>query len=192
MLLISRPTGEKIGRPPNRPSILHMMFGWWSQHTRHKITTCSPQSRNIARNMYNMSGEEGGGATWKSVRNMEKLFATRCLDIGRNMFATKSQHRSQQVHYVREGGRGAQHRKSIRNMGKGVRNICNTLRNIMVRQLICFLIRIVWLGRCPMLASGSDVRALAVPFFFSFYFASRSHPGHAVTMVSLSLPARPR
>jgi hypothetical protein len=77
---------------------------------------------------------------------------------------------------------GAQHGKSVRNMGKGVRNmgkgvrnmrkgvrnIRNTLRNIMIRRLICFLIRIVWLRRCPIQAPGSDVRALAVPkCFFS-------------------------
>jgi hypothetical protein len=38
-------------------------------------------------------------------------------------------------------------------MGKGVRNIRNMLRNIMIRRLICFLIRNVWLRRCPMLRS---------------------------------------
>jgi hypothetical protein len=65
MLLIRRP-GKKIGRPPNRPSTLHLMFGWWSQHAHHNLETCSSQ----ARNMYNMSGEEGEG------RNMEKVFAT--------------------------------------------------------------------------------------------------------------------
>jgi hypothetical protein len=54
--------------------------------------------------------------------------------------------------------------KGVRNMGKVVRNIRNTLRNIMIQRLICFLIRIVWLRRCPILAPGSDVRALAVPF----------------------------
>jgi hypothetical protein len=66
----------------------------------------------------------------KVVLNMEKVFATRCLDIGRNMLATSSQ-------YVRhklttslatctlcQGRReGAQHGKSVRNMGKGVRNM---------------------------------------------------------------------
>jgi hypothetical protein len=46
------------------------MFVYWSQHARHKLATCSPQTRNITRNMYTMSGEEGGGATW------EKVFAT--------------------------------------------------------------------------------------------------------------------
>jgi hypothetical protein len=115
----------------------------------------------------------------KVVLNMEKVFATQCLDIGRNMLATSSQHvatnsqhRSQHVHYVREGGRGrnmekvfatwenvfatwkkfsqlekrcSQHGKSFRNMRKGVRNIRNTLHNIKIRRLICFLIRIVWL-----------------------------------------------
>jgi hypothetical protein len=34
------------------------------------VATYSPQARNIARNMYDMSGEEGEG------RNMEKVFAT--------------------------------------------------------------------------------------------------------------------
>jgi hypothetical protein len=53
--------------------------------------------------------------------------------------------------------------KGVRNMGKGDCNIRNMLGNIMIRRLICFLIRIVWLGRCPMLAPRSDVRALAVP-----------------------------
>jgi hypothetical protein len=54
--------------------------------------------------------------------------------------------------------------KGVRNMRKGVRNIRNTLRNIIIQRLICFLIRIVWLRRCPILVPGSDVRALAVPF----------------------------
>jgi hypothetical protein len=53
--------------------------------------------------------------------------------------------------------------KGVRNMRKGVRNIRNTFRNIMIQRLICFLIRIVWLRRCPILSPGSDVRALAVP-----------------------------
>jgi hypothetical protein len=57
--------------------------------------------------------------------------------------------------------------KGVRNMRKGVRNIRNTLRNIMIQRLICFLIRIVWLRRCPILAPGSDVPALAVPFFLT-------------------------
>jgi hypothetical protein len=51
-------------------------------------------------------------------------------------------------------------------MRKGVRNIRNTLRNIMIRRVICFLIRIVWLRRCPILAPISDVRVLAVFVFY--------------------------
>jgi hypothetical protein len=130
----------------------------------------------------------------KVVRNMEKVFATRCLDVGRNMLATSSQHvrhklvTSLATCTLCQGRRvGAQHGKSVRNMGKGirymekgvrnmgkcvrnmrkgVRNIRNTLRNIMIRRLICFLIRIMWLRRCPILAPGSDVRVLAVPIFF--------------------------
>jgi hypothetical protein len=104
-------------------SVRNTMFGCWLQHARHKLATCSPQTRNIARNMYTMSGEEGG----------------------------------------------AQHEKSVRNMGKGIHNIRNTLCNIMIRRPTCFMIRIVWLGRCPMLAPGSDVRALAVPYFLLHY-----------------------
>jgi hypothetical protein len=50
-------------------------------------------------------------------------------------------------------------------MRKGVHNIRSTLCNIMIRRLICFLIRIVWLRRYPILAPGSDVRALAVPLY---------------------------
>jgi hypothetical protein len=38
----------------------------------------------------------------------------------------------------------------------------------MIRWLICFITRIVWLGRCPMLAPGSDVRALAALFIKLF------------------------
>jgi hypothetical protein len=53
--------------------------------------------------------------------------------------------------------------KGVRNIGKVVRNIRDTLRNVMIQRLICFLIRIVWPRRCPILAPGSDVRALAVP-----------------------------
>jgi hypothetical protein len=134
--------------------------------------------------------------TWKkcSQHDVWILIAT-CSPQARNMFATNSQHRSQHVYYVREGERGAQHEKvfatwekvfttwkkcsqheercsqhgkSFRNMGKGVRYIRNTLRNIMIRRLICFLIRIVWLKRCPMLAPESDVRALAVPISKTF------------------------
>jgi hypothetical protein len=56
--------------------------------------------------------------------------------------------------------RCSQHGKRCSQHGKSVRY---TLRNIMIRRLICFLIRIVRLRRCPMLAPGSDVRALEVP-----------------------------
>jgi hypothetical protein len=49
----------------------------------------------------------------KGVRNMGKcsqhdvwMLVTTCSPQARNMFATNSQHRSQHVHYVREGGRG--------------------------------------------------------------------------------------
>jgi hypothetical protein len=53
------------------------MFGCWSQHARHKLATCSPQTRNITRNTYTMSEEEGGGATWEKVfATWEKVFAT--------------------------------------------------------------------------------------------------------------------
>jgi hypothetical protein len=112
MLLIRRLIGEKIRHPPN--CLSNLASDVWMV-----VATCSPQARNIARNMYNMSGEEGEG------RNMEKVFATwkkcskhdvwilvaTCSPQARNMFATNSQHRSQHVHYAREGGRGAQHGK---------------------------------------------------------------------------------
>jgi hypothetical protein len=64
----------------------------------------------------------------KSVRNMEKVFATRCLDVGRNMFATSSQHvrhkLATSLATCTQGRRemGATW-KSVRNMGKGVRNM---------------------------------------------------------------------
>jgi hypothetical protein len=139
MLLIRHATGEKIGRPPNRISTLHLMFGWWSQHARHKLATCSPQARNIARNMYTMSGEEGGG------RNMEKvlqhdvwILVATCSPQACSMFATNSQHRTQHVHYLRRGGKGAQHGKvfatwekvfatwkKCSHMGKCARNMEN-------------------------------------------------------------------
>jgi hypothetical protein len=136
---------EKSDALPTIHQILHLMFGWWSQHTRHKLATCSPQARNIARNMYDMSGEEGEG------RNMEKVFATweklfgtwkkcsqhdvwilvaTCSSQARNMFVANSQHRPQHVHYVREGERGAQHGKNIRNMGKCVRNMGKGVRDM--------------------------------------------------------------
>jgi hypothetical protein len=78
-------------------------------------------------------------ATWKrySQHDVWMLVAT-CSPQARNMFATNSQH----VHHVRGGGRGrnmekcSQHGKSFRNIGKGVRNIRNTLRNIMIRPLM--------------------------------------------------------
>jgi hypothetical protein len=110
------------------------MLGCWSQ----------PQARNITRNMYTMSGE--GGRSMGKCSQHEK----RCLQHGKKC----SQH----------GKRCSQHDKSFRNIGKGVRNIRNTLCNITIRRLICFLIRIVWLGRCPMLAPRSDVRVLAVAY----------------------------
>jgi hypothetical protein len=57
----------------------------------------------------------------KGVRNLEKVFA--------------------------HGKMCSQHGKCLLNIGKGVRNIRNTLRNIMIRRLICFLIRIMWLEK---------------------------------------------
>jgi hypothetical protein len=58
-------------------SVRNTMFGCWSQHVRHKLATCSPQTRNITRNMYTMSREEGGGATCEKVfATWEKVFAT--------------------------------------------------------------------------------------------------------------------
>jgi hypothetical protein len=74
------------------------MFGYWSQHARHKLAACSPQTRNIARNMYTISGEEGRG------HNMEKCsqHGKRCSQLGKsvrtweNVLATwkmSSQHR---------------------------------------------------------------------------------------------------
>jgi hypothetical protein len=115
------------------------MFGYWSQHARHKLATCSPQARNIARNMYTMSGEEGGG------RNMEKvlqhdvwILVATCSPQACSMFATNSQHRTQHVHYLRRGGKGAQHGKvfatwekvfatwkKCSHMGKCARNMEN-------------------------------------------------------------------
>jgi hypothetical protein len=68
----------------------------------------------------------------KGIRNMKKVFAT-----WEKVFATL---------------------KSVRSTRKVVRNIRNTFRNIMIRRLICFLIRIVWLRRCPIL--------LAVPMSY--------------------------
>jgi hypothetical protein len=59
------------------------MFGCWSQHVRHKLVTCSPQTRNITRNMYTMSVEEGGTQHGKSVRNMGKRYSQH----GENVFA---------------------------------------------------------------------------------------------------------
>jgi hypothetical protein len=58
-------------------SVRNMMFGCWSQHSRHKLVTCSQHTRNITCNIYTISGEEGGG------RNMENVFAA-C----ENVFAT--------------------------------------------------------------------------------------------------------
>jgi hypothetical protein len=46
-------------------SVRNTMFGCWLQHARHKLATCSPQTRNIGRNMYTMSGGREGGTTLK-------------------------------------------------------------------------------------------------------------------------------
>jgi hypothetical protein len=97
--------GGKNRTPSQPPTNLHLMFGWRSQHTRHELATCSPRARNIAWNMYTMSGEEGGGATWKkcsqhgksssehekkcSQHDVWMLVAT-CSPQARNMFATNS------------------------------------------------------------------------------------------------------
>jgi hypothetical protein len=69
----------------------------------------------------------------KVVRNMKKVFATRCLDVGRNMLATSSQYvRHKLVTCTLCQGRmeGAQHGKSVRNMGKGFRNMEKGVRNM--------------------------------------------------------------
>jgi hypothetical protein len=105
------------------------------------VATCSSQARNIARNMYNMSGEEGEGRNMEKVfATWEKLFATwkKCSqhDVwilvatsspqARNMFATNSQHVRHKLATCTlcQGRReGAQHGKNVRNMGKGVRNM---------------------------------------------------------------------
>jgi hypothetical protein len=60
------------------------VFATWKNCSQHDVcilvATCSPQARNIACNMYTMSGEEGGGAELNVGRNMlcnmEKVFAT--------------------------------------------------------------------------------------------------------------------
>jgi hypothetical protein len=145
-----------------------------SKRARHKLEACSPQAPNIARNMCTMSGEEGGGTTWKKCSQHEKSCSQHGKSVRNTMFGCWSQHArhklatclSQTRNIARnmytmsgEEGGGATW-KSVCNMGKGVRNTRNKLRNII---LICFLIRIMWLGRCPMLAAGSDIRALAVP-----------------------------
>jgi hypothetical protein len=73
----------------------------------------------------------------KNVRNMEKVFATRCLDVGRNMLATSSQHVCHKLvtslatctlcHGRREE---AEHGKNVHNMGKGIRNMEKGVRNM--------------------------------------------------------------
>jgi hypothetical protein len=87
--------------------------------------------------------------------------------------------------------------KGVRNMAKvfatwekGVRNIRNTLLNIMIRQQICFLIRIMWLGRCPMLAPRSDVRPLAVPYFiYTSNYARALQRAENITRLILVYPS---
>jgi hypothetical protein len=86
---------------PHRP--FHLMFGW-SQYVHHKPTTHSPQSRNIVRNVYIMSGRREGRNMKKLFATWEKVFATwkkcsqhdvwmlvaTCSPQPRNMFATNS------------------------------------------------------------------------------------------------------
>jgi hypothetical protein len=127
------------------------MFGWWSQHADHKLATYSPQARNNAHNMYNMSGQEGEG------RNMEKVFATwtklfstwkkcsqhnvwilvaTCSPQARNMLPqTHNIARNMYTMSGKEGGGAtwkkcsqhgkmcSQHGKNFRNLRKGVRNM---------------------------------------------------------------------
>jgi hypothetical protein len=77
---------------------------------------------------------------------MEKLSATRCLDVGRNMLATSSQHVRHKLstslaRYTlcqgkRAGGatwkKYSQYEKKCSKREKGVHNICNMLRDIMI------------------------------------------------------------
>jgi hypothetical protein len=176
------------------------MFGWWSQHARHKLVT-SLATCTICR------GRRERGATWKKCSQHGK-------SVRNTMFGYWSQHarhklatcspqtrniaRNMYTMLGKEGGgrnmeKCLQHGKSFRNMGKAVRNIPNMLRNIMIRQLICFMIRIVWLEMCLMLAPGSDVRALAVPAF-SFHrlmlfilriTKCRGHSCHSVVILEI-------
>jgi hypothetical protein len=151
------------------------MLATSSQHARHKLVT-SLAICTLCR------GRREGAQHGKSVRNTmfgcwsqharHKLVtcSPQTRNITRNMYTMSGEEGgAQHGKSVRNMGKGVRNMgKGVRNMRKGVRNIRNTLRNIMIRRLICFLIRIVWLRRCPIQAPGSDVRALAVPkCFFS-------------------------
>jgi hypothetical protein len=86
----------------------------------------------------NISTSADVRATWKKCsQHGKKLFATRCLDVGRNMLVTSSQHVRHKLvtslatctlcqgrrEGAQHGKRYSQHEKGVRNMGKGVRNI---------------------------------------------------------------------
>jgi hypothetical protein len=77
--------GEEGGAQHGK-SVRNTTFRCWSQHARHKPTTCSPQTHN----MYTMSGEEGGGATWKKCSQHGKM----CSKHGKKC-SQHSQHASQ-------------------------------------------------------------------------------------------------
>jgi hypothetical protein len=101
------------------------MLATSSQHARHKLVT-SLAICTLCRGR--REGAQHGKSVrniGKVVRNMEKVFATRCLDVGRNILTTSSQH----VHHklvtslatctLCQGRReGAQHGKRCSQHGK--------------------------------------------------------------------------
>jgi hypothetical protein len=109
------------------------------------VGCCTQHGSQHGRNIVATWSQHGG-------RREERLLM---LDVARNrvrnMLATRSQHTLVECwkHH------GSQHGKSVRNMEKEIAT--STQSNGRYASLI------VWPGRCPMLAPGSDIRALAAP-----------------------------
>jgi hypothetical protein len=68
------------------------MLATSSQHARHTLVTSLAICTLCRGRREGAQHEKSVRDMEKVVRNMKKVFATRCLDVGRNMLATSSQH----------------------------------------------------------------------------------------------------
>jgi hypothetical protein len=117
MLLIRRPTGKKSDALPTA----HQLCIWCLDGDHNMLATSSQHARNITRNMYTMSGEEGGGATWKKCSQHRKSCSQHGKSVRNTMFGCWSQHARHKLVTCTlcQGWReGAQHGKRCSQHGK--------------------------------------------------------------------------